>query len=94
MHSDRARTAPAGWYEASNGRDLDEITSHWAEDALFTSPLVARLTGDASGTVEGRRARRDYRRKGLDADPGPHVEPRGPDGRVVRGWAHYGPATA
>ncbi|HLF40976.1 MAG TPA: nuclear transport factor 2 family protein [Acidimicrobiia bacterium] len=62
------------WYEAWNALDLDRILSHWSDDAVFTSPLAAKLLGEA--TVEGKEALRAYWRKGIDANPGLHFEPR------------------
>jgi hypothetical protein len=60
------------WIEAWNAHDLERILAHWADECVFTSPIVARLMNDASGTVRGKAALRAYWRRGLDANPGLH----------------------
>src|SRR5262249_31791035 len=57
------------WIAAWNAKDLERILSHWADDCVFTSPLVTRLLGDASGTVRGKEALRAYWSRGLAASP-------------------------
>lgn len=57
------------WLEAWNAHDLERILSHWADDAVFTSPLASRLLCDASGTVRGKEALRTYFGRGLAASP-------------------------
>lgn len=57
------------WLEAWNRHDLEGILAHYAEDVEFTSPFVAKLTGEAQGTLRGRTALRQYFAKGLTAFP-------------------------
>jgi ketosteroid isomerase-like protein len=57
------------WVEAWNAHDLDAILEHYAEDVVLTSPVVIERLNDASGTVRGKAALRDYFRRGLDANP-------------------------
>jgi hypothetical protein len=57
------------WIAAWNARDLERVLAHWADDCEFTSPLVVKLTGDASGTVRGKAALRAYWKRGLEANP-------------------------
>jgi len=71
---DRLRHLAGQWIEAWNAHDLDAILSHYAEDIEFTSPFVAKLTGDPSGTLRGKTALRDYFGRGLAAYPGLHFE--------------------
>ena len=54
----------AAWAVAWNARDLDAVLAPFADDATFTSPLAARLTGDA--LVRGRAALRDYWKAALE----------------------------
>ncbi len=48
------------WIEAWNQHDLEAILSHYAEEIVFTSPAAAKITGDASGRVEGKAALAAY----------------------------------
>lgn len=57
------------WIDAWNARDLERVLSHWAEDCVFTSPLVVKVTGEASGTVHGKAALRDYWTRALARNP-------------------------
>ena len=64
------------WYTAWNAHDLERILEHWSDDAVFTSPLAAKLVPDSGGTVRGKDALRAYWRAGLDVNPDLHFEPR------------------
>jgi hypothetical protein len=64
------------WYAAWNARDLERVLSHWADDAVFTSPLAVRLFPGSNGTVNGKDELREYWRRGLEAHPDLHFEPR------------------
>jgi hypothetical protein len=44
------------WLEGWNGRDLDRVVAHYAEDAIFQSPTVLLGDPDGDGTVRGRDA--------------------------------------
>jgi ketosteroid isomerase-like protein len=49
------------WEDGWNGCDVDTIMAPLAEDVVFVSPFVARLTGDAAQTsIHGHDALRDY----------------------------------
>jgi hypothetical protein len=60
------------WIDAWNAHDLDRVLRHWADDCVFTSPLVVKLTGDPSATVRGKAALRSYWERGLAANPSLH----------------------
>jgi hypothetical protein len=62
------------WIAAWNSHNLDAILSHYREDVLLTSPVAAKLLGNASGTVSGKSALRDYFARGLEAYPDLHFE--------------------
>ncbi len=62
------------WIDAWNNRDLDGVLAHYAEHVRFTSPIVAKITGRADGTLEGRDQLRAYFCKGLQAFPDLHFE--------------------
>ncbi len=43
--------------------------AHYASNATLTSPVVAQVTGEASGTVLGSEGLRRYFHRGLDQYP-------------------------
>jgi ketosteroid isomerase-like protein len=53
------------WLEGWNGRDLDRVMAHYAEDAEFQSPTVLLLSPGSDGTVRGRDAVRRLFAAGL-----------------------------
>jgi predicted ester cyclase len=57
------------WIAAWNSHDLDAILSHYATSVTLTSPVVAALLKDPSGTVTGKEALRSYFGRGLEAFP-------------------------
>lgn len=42
------------WIESFNGRDLDQILAHYADDVRLTSAIAKRVTGSAE--VKGKAA--------------------------------------
>ena len=44
------------WIDAFNRHDLDAVLSHYADDVEFSSPSVAELAGEPSGTIRGKVA--------------------------------------
>lgn len=64
-----AREFAHRWIAVWNSHDLDAILSHYAPDVTLTSPVVATLLKDPSGTVIGKEALRDYFQRGLQAYP-------------------------
>lgn len=65
-----ARTWAAAW----NAHDLEAVLALFGDDAIFTSPLAARLVPDSSGVVRGKPALRDYWSAGLAQAPDLHFE--------------------
>ena len=57
------------WVAAWNSHDLEAILVHYAPQVVFTSPVAARLTGETSGTIQGKDALRSYFAKGLELIP-------------------------
>jgi ketosteroid isomerase-like protein len=51
------------WVDAWNRSDADAVLAHYADDAVFVSPLAARVTGNAE--VRGKAALGAYWRKAL-----------------------------
>ena len=62
------------WVAAWNSHDLDAIMSHYDVDVVLTSPVVAKIMNDRSGTVEGNAPLRDYFKRGLELYPNLHFE--------------------
>jgi ketosteroid isomerase-like protein len=62
------------WIAAWNARDLEKILAHYDEGIEFTSPFVARLQGDARGTLTGKDALRSYFQTALERFPDLHFE--------------------
>ena len=65
------------WVEAWNSHDLERVLGHFTDDVVFSSPLIAQLTGDESGRVHGKDALRSYWRAGLERFPDLHFEVTG-----------------
>ena len=57
------------WVVAWNAHDLERIVAHYANDVVLTSPVAAKITGNASGVVRGRDALREYFAQGLALFP-------------------------
>ncbi|MGZ7014488.1 MAG: nuclear transport factor 2 family protein [Acidimicrobiales bacterium] len=59
------------WDEGWNSGDLELIMAPFAEDVVFSSPFVPRLTGDpARTTIEGHDDLRAYVAHALERTPG------------------------
>lgn len=69
IEADKAQKLAHGWIAAWNNHDIDEILSHYCQDVIFTSPFVAKLLGDSSGTVVGKEALKSYFIIGLEIYP-------------------------
>lgn len=74
MTEQEAREFAAEWIEAWNQHDVERIASHYAEQVEYSSPFVAKLSGEPSGVINGITAVRDYFQKGLNAYPELHFE--------------------
>ncbi len=57
------------WVSAWNSHDLERIMAHYEEDVELTSPVAASLLKEPSGRVAGKKALREYFKKGLEAYP-------------------------
>jgi ketosteroid isomerase-like protein len=64
-----AKRVADAWIRSWNDHNLEEILSHYADDVVFTSPVVARRMHLADGTVRGKAQLREYIAKGLSAQP-------------------------
>jgi hypothetical protein len=57
------------WIKAWNLHDLDNILSHYHDACELTSPLIASVLKEPSGTVTGKDRIRAYWEKALDRIP-------------------------
>lgn len=64
------------WINAWNRHDLDAVLSCYADDFIFSSPLVAAIAEEPSGTLCGKAAVRAYWSKGLERIPDLHFDLR------------------
>jgi hypothetical protein len=62
------------WMAAWNARDLPRILAHYSDDVDMTSPYIAQLMGEPSGTLKGKAAAGDYWRCALARAPDLHFE--------------------
>ena len=63
------------WIEAWNSHDLDRILAHYTEDFVMSSPYIAQVVGEPSGTLHGKPAIRAYWAAALSRSPQLHFEP-------------------
>jgi ketosteroid isomerase-like protein len=87
--TDIAHDLAEDWFAAWNAHDLDRILSHYAEDIVFSSPYVASLGADPSGTLVGKDRLRAYWRTALDRFPDLRFEPLGRAYGVASVVLHY-----
>jgi ketosteroid isomerase-like protein len=57
------------WVKAWNDHDVEAVLAHFADDAVFTSPLATRIFPDSGGVVRGKDALRQYWNAGVAANP-------------------------
>jgi hypothetical protein len=57
------------WIDAWNSHDLDRILSHYTDDFEMSSPKIATIFGEPSGTLAGKERVRAYWAKGLQGRP-------------------------
>lgn len=64
----------ADWIAAWNAHDLERVLAHYAEDFEMSSPMIARIAGEASGTLHGKPAVARYWKRALELMPQPRFE--------------------
>ena len=57
------------WIAAWNARDLARILAHYTDDFEMSSPYIAQLAGEPSGTLKGKDAVGAYWAKALSLIP-------------------------
>jgi ketosteroid isomerase-like protein len=66
MTIEEARRFAEGWAEAWSSHDLDRVLAHYSDDLEMSSPLIAQLAGEPSGTLKGKEAVGAYWRRALE----------------------------
>jgi hypothetical protein len=51
---DRALKFAQEWIAAWNAHDLERVLSHYTDDFEMSSPFIAALSGEPSGTLKGK----------------------------------------
>lgn len=62
------------WIEAWNRHDLDAVLAHYTEDFRLFSPMIAAITGEPYGMLQGKAAVRAYWSQGLESIPDLYFE--------------------
>lgn len=70
-----ARQFADHWLAAWNAHNLDAVLSHYAPDFEMSSPLIAAMGINPSGTLRGKDAVAAYWRAALDRLPDLRFEP-------------------
>jgi hypothetical protein len=58
LTSDEASAFAQRWADEWNRHDVEAVLAHFAEHAVFSSPVALRVTGEA--TIHGKQALRAY----------------------------------
>jgi hypothetical protein len=69
-----ARQFAEAWVQAWNTRDLQAVLTHYTEDFEMSSPYIAQIAGEQSGTLKGKKAVAAYWAKALEKLPDLHFE--------------------
>lgn len=62
------------WVSAWNAHNISPVLSHFAGDAVFTSPIAAQILPETGGFLHGREAIRVYWTLGLETIGDLHFE--------------------
>jgi len=68
MNLSDARQIACGWINAFNDHDLDRVMDFYADDLVFTSPLIVTRMGVDSGTITSKSELRRYFATALGPD--------------------------
>jgi ketosteroid isomerase-like protein len=74
MNHEAAVAFAERWVKDWNDHDIEAVLAHFADDAVFTSPLAARLLPESAGVLKGKDALRQYWAEGIRRGPGLHFE--------------------
>jgi ketosteroid isomerase-like protein len=74
MNHEEAVAFAERWAKNWNAHDIEAVLAHFADDAVFTSPLAERVFPDSAGVIRGKDALRQYWAEGIRLSPGLHFE--------------------
>lgn len=57
------------WVESWNSHNLERVLSHYSDDFEMTSPFIASMAGESSGTLKGKEKVTEYWKGGLEKIP-------------------------
>jgi len=57
------------WIDCWNSHDIDRILAHYSDQFEMSSPIIAQIAGEPSGTLKGKEAVGAYWRKALALIP-------------------------
>jgi len=57
------------WIDSWNSHDIDRILAHYSDRFEMSSPIIAQIAGEPSGTLKGKEAVGAYWRKALALIP-------------------------
>jgi len=64
----------ADWIDSWNTHDLDRVLAHYTDDFEMSSPVIIKVAGEPSGTLQGKEAVGSYWAKALQLIPDLHFE--------------------
>jgi len=62
------------WIDSWNSHDIDRILAHYSDQFEMSSPIIAQIADEPSGTLKGKEAVGAYWRKALALIPGLRFE--------------------
>jgi ketosteroid isomerase-like protein len=71
---DQAQKFGQEWVTSWNSHDLERILSHYADDFQMTSPFIATMMNESTGTLKGKEKVRAYWAQALKRLPDLHFD--------------------
>jgi ketosteroid isomerase-like protein len=71
---DQAQKFGQEWVTSWNSHDLERILSHYADDFQMTSPFIATMMNEPTGTIKGKEEVRAYWAQALERLPDLHFD--------------------
>ncbi len=69
IDAEQAFRIAEAWIDAWNGRDINAIMAHYADDVEFHSPLIVKRMSIPDGKIVGKDLLRTYFARGLEVTP-------------------------
>lgn len=66
LNAEEVQAFAEDWVAAWNAHDLPRILAHYRDDFTMSSPFIAQLAGEGSGTLHGKEAVAGYWRTALE----------------------------